>query len=523
MAQFPNNALASFYGILTIEKVFQVLNAFLQARKIIAGGYDPLKTSIAPNTPYTVTSASGAAKLFGYGSQLHRMMLYHEKGAGGQIPVTAFPLATAIGGAAQEQTITFTTNATSSGSYIFRVGSYLVEDVIQIGVSAGNTPDEIAALLNTAINSNPNLPFTSTVALGVVTCVAKTEDITSDKLLITANQKEADLLPDAMEVNIVKSSAGTGKSDLAGFYSYVSAESSPWNTTFIVPYADEITLDGISNTIGQPNDQSGLYDPRDYRPASCYTVDTAPGEAGLAAAITLADGRELDCANIRIEAPDYPELGYEIASYFTGRMEASAMAQSSRAYTHLSLTELYGPLDITNDWTSYKENGKSYDNRDLARQAGLTVITFLDNVSKIGDVAGFWSPDDNNNKPFTMQVNRWKSWSIQNLYDLYVNGDEQKGRAIVTNAGATLQSENAIDEDILKAGLDQVSSLLGTNAWLYDAAFTIRNTEVIPSDSNPDRFDFKLPCVLSGNNRINLGEVGIDNNPNVVTLTIVQS
>lgn len=526
MASFPDNALASFYGMLTIEKIFGVLNALLQARKLIAGGYDPAKTSIVAGTGYTITSANQAAELFGFGSQLHRMALYQFK-ATGSIPVTAFALPAASGGAAAEKTVTFATNASSSGSYVFRCGSYLTDDVIQIGISSGDTPDTVAALLNTAINANANLPFTSTVAAGVVTLTAKTADVTSESLLVSNNigTDEADLIPDGMTVAIADSVTGAGSSALTTLWSYVAAESTPWNTSIVHPYTATLDLNSASVAIGQPNNQSGQYDPRDYRPASVFSCDTTPGTSGLTAALALAEARPNDCANVRIEAPDYPELGYEISTYMSAIIEASSMTKSgkARAYTHLDLPELFGPVDFTEDWTSYKADGKAYDNRDLASQAGLTVITHKDGVSTIGDVLGFWTPDDNKNAPFRYQVNRWKAWNIQNLYNIYVNGTENKGRPIVFNVAATDQSAGAIDADTLKAGLAKVSSLLGRNAWIYDSEFTIRNTQVNASSVNPDRFDFVLPVILSGNNRINVGEIQIDRDPSVVELTIVQS
>ena len=525
MATFPSNARASFTGMFTIEKIFTVLNAFLQARKLMAGNYDPAKTGIVPSTGYTVTSASGAAKLFGYGSQLHRMMIYHEKGAGGQIPVTLFALPAAVGGAAATKTVTFATAATSSGTYIFRCGSYLSDDIISIGVSVGDDPADIAALLNIAINNKPNLPLTSTVTDEVVTLTAKTLDVTSEDLLVTNNigTDEYKTLPGSMTVTIADGVSGAGKSDLSTLWDYVAAESTAWNTSIVHPYTDTLELDSASNAIGQPTAQTGQYDSRDYRPASVYSVDTTGGESGLTAALALGDGRDEDCANIRIEAPDYPELGYEIACYLSGAVEASSMDESARAYTPLKLPELFGPLDSTEDWTNYKEGGKAYDNRDLAVKAGLSLIQYKDGVANVGDVTGFWKPEDNQNAPFKYQVNRWKAWSIQNLYNIYVNGDENKGRAIVNSVAATDQSSGAIDEDILKAGLAQVTSNLGKNAWIYDADFTIRNTQVNPSSVNPDRFDFILPVILSGNNRINIGEIQIDRDPTVVNLTISQS
>lgn len=524
MATFPNDARASFYGILTIEKIFTVLNAFLQARKLIAGGYDPLKTEVVEGQGYTIISANQAGEIFGFGSQLHRMAIYQFKGAGGGIPLTMFPLAAAAGGAAATKTVTFATDATSAGTYYLRVGSYLIEDLIQIGVSSGDTPDDIAALLVSAVSDNPNLPFTASAALGVVTLTAKTADINSEDLRVTANltEEEAESLPGGMTIAIVDGVTGAGSSDLADLWAYVQAESTAWFTSIVHPYTATTALDAGSVAIGNPNDQTGNYDVRDYRPASVYTCDTTPDEAGLVAALALGNARDNDCANVRLEAPDYPELGYEISTYVSAVMEQSSMSQSSRGYTHLSLPELYGPVDPLLDWTTYKSGGKSYDNRDLAVKAGLTPIVYKDGVAKPGDITGFWKPSDNQNAPFKFQVNRWKAWSIQNLYNIYVNGDDNKGRAIVINAGATNQSEGAIDDDILKAGLAQVTSNLGRNAWIYDSEFTIRNTLVEISTENPDRFNFTIPVVLSGNNRINVGTVQIDRDPSVVTLTIVQ-
>lgn len=524
MASFPGNALASFNGMFTIEKIFAVLNALLQARKLIAGNYDPLKTGIVAGTAYTLISSNQAAELFGFGSQLHRMMIYQEKGAGGQIPVTAFALP-ASGGAAATKTVTFATNASSAGTYIFRAGSYLIEDLVSINVANGDTPTIIAALLNTAINANENLPFTSGVALGVVTLTAKTVDITSESLLVTNNQKteEVELLPDDMTVSIADAVSGTGESSLSELWDYVAAESTPWNTSIVHPYISTGSLDSASLAIGQPNDQSGQYDARDYRPASVFSTDRTPGNAGLVTALALADGRKLDAGNIRLETPDYPELGFEIAVYVSAKIEIASMVNSSRAYTPVLLPDLYGPLDPTEDWTTFKLGGKAYDNRDLAVKAGLTVITHVDGVSQLGDVSGFWKPESNQNAPFKFQVNRWKAWNIQNIYNIYVNGTENKGRAIVFNVAATDQAAGAIDSDLLTSGVALVSSLIGRKAWIFDADFTIRNTQVIPSSSNPDRFDFKIPVVVSGNYRIGVGEIAIDRDPSVITLTIVQS
>ena len=75
--------------------------------------------------------------------------------------------------------------------------------------------------------------------------------------------------------------------------------------------------------------------------------------------------------------------------------------------------------------------------------------------------------------------------------------------------------------DTIKAGLAQVAGVAALFGWIYDAEFTIRNTTVDESDVNPDRFNIVTPIILSGNNRINLGEIQVDRNLQAVDLTLI--
>lgn len=525
MASLPSTARASFKGAYTIESVFAVLSALLQARCVLAGGYDPAKTSIVDGQAYTVLSASQAATLFGYGSQLHRMYIYHYKGSGGAVPTICIPLPAASGGVAEIRTLTFTTNATSSGTYYLRCGSYLSEELISVAVASGATITEIATAVAAAINAVPNLPFSATSSAGVVTLTAKTADITSADLSITLNQRpdEAEDLPGGTTYAFAVTTDGAGKSSLAMLFSYIAAETTPWITSIVHPYVDAADLDTALAAMGNPNDQSGQYNPRDYRPASVYSCDTTAGEAGLTAALALSEDRKEDVANIRLEAPSYPELGYEIAAYVAAVISANSMTRSSSGYTRLSLTALYGPLTPTDDWTTYKSGGKSYDNRDLAVKGGLTPIIYKDGVAKPGDVTGFWRPDDNQNAPFKYQVNRWKIWNFQNIQNVNLNGDTLADRPIVNSASAVRQSEKPIDADIIKATVDLVTGKAAEYGWIYDGAFTVRNTLVEISGDNPDRFDITIPIIVSGNNRIAIAGIEIDRNIDVVDLTLQAS
>ena len=509
------NDIASIKAVSTVEKLFAVLITLLQSKQIIAGNYDPLKTAVVDNEPVNLNSPSEAADLFGFGSQLHRMAIYSFLAVGGNVPITAFPLPAAIGGAAATKTITFAIDVTTAGTYYIRAGSYLTDDLLTVAAAVGATPTEIAALVAEAVTGLPNLPFTAAAALGVVTLTAKTKDVTTDDLSVTINHKESTKLPGGMTAVVANGIAGTGISVLTGLWSYLDDETTPWYTNIVQPYTDTtLALDGALAAIGNPNDQSGLYDAKDYRPAQSFTVDTTGGSAGLAAAIALGDARKnTDVVNCRAEAPDYPELGFEIACYLSGFIALNAVLKSATGYTKVKLSALFGPLDSAEDWTTKTTDGiKGYDNVNAADRAGITSIIYKNGVAQPGDVTTFWHPDDLQNKPFKYVVNQRKIWNVQNITEIYLNSDSLIDAPIVKNVAAVNQSEGAVDADTLKAGLAQIAGVMERFAWIYSAKFTIQNTTVTENEINPDRFDIVTPIIVSGNNRVNNGEVQVDRN-----------
>jgi len=522
-----SQSIASTKGVRTSETSFAVQGKVLPSRKLLAGGFAPAKTAIVAGQKYTAANSVRAAELFGYGSQIHRMAIYHELSSGG-VPMDFLPLPAASGGAAATKTITFATNATSAGTYHFRLGSYLKKEVVSIGVASGATPAVQAAALVAAAALVPNLPFTfaqgSSPNEGVVTATAKTADKTSQSLKITVNAgtDEAKDLPTGTTVTIADGTIGAGLSALTGLADFLASESSPRYTSVVQPYNDTAALDTIKAVVGNPNEATGLYDDLDYRPFTAYNADTTEGDAGLAALIALGAARKLDCANLMIGAPSYPELGYEIAAYVSGLVDKQGVEASATEYTRLTLPELFGPLDLAEDWTVTAPAGThAYANRNAAVTAGITPLIYKDGVVQPGDMTTFWHPDDNQNAPFKYAVNRIKIWNAQ--YNLFaaINSNTLKDRPVVYNAAAVKRSEKAMDADTLRSVIAQVVGIMEEFAWIYQGEWTIKNTTVESDSTNPDRFNFKVPVVVSGNNRVNSGEVQVDRNFDSVNLTIV--
>lgn len=507
----------------TPEAQFLPQSVTLKSRVVLAGNYDPAKTTIAENILQQIVSAADAATKYGLGSELHRMAIYFEKSSNKEIEFYAFPLTAPGGAAAEEFEITFATNASSAGSWYFRIGSYLNADVIQVNVSVADDPTAQAAALAAAITSNGDLPFKASSALGVCTIVAKTKSSSGGDYQITNNigidaigKKESDSAPGGTTVVIASSVSGVGESSLTPLWAKLAQESTKWFTDVITPYDSAAVMDAALAVCGDPNSKTGLYGAPVYKPFNNWTAGNEAGSTGLTNAISLGDSRkEIDPCNVRCELPDSPEIGFEAASYVMGAVAKRAQENAALGYTSLSLPELYGPIDPDEDWTNESSN------RDLAVDAGITPIAFLTGQGKPFDVTSFWHPTTSEvNAPFKFVVNQRKIWNVANAVKTYQNSSEIQDRPTVSSVAATEFQANAIDTDTVKSSLRLLAEQWGQKAWLYISTFTIVNLTVVEDSENSDKYIIYVPIITSGNLRQKEADVAVTRNIAAATVVI---
>ena len=206
-----------------------------------------------------------------------------------------------------------------------------------------------------------------------------------------------------------------------------------------------------------------------------------------------------------------------------GLIALKRIVNPSASYEGLQLVDLYGPLVPSDDWTinTGDPEVKPYQNLNAAAIAGLTPIVYKDKIPTLGDVSTFWHPDDNQNAPFKYVCNQTKIWNLQLNYSAFLNSEDLKRRPIVNNVAATKQSAGAMDTDTIRAGLSQVAGNAETDALIFDAEFTINNTQVTIDDTNPDRINAVIPSLISGNYRIGDGLIEVDRNTNLVGITVI--
>lgn len=154
-----------------------LVDAFEDRRCIIFGQTGPggAAVSEALNLNLHIATDAQLQALFGT-SDLYWKILAWRNGAqvsdGGILPALDVVSIDAGGGAtAAESTITFTDPATADGSYTVSIVDEK-EFTVTIPVTNGDDDTDVAAALNTAIGLLTDAPFSSSVALGVVTILA---------------------------------------------------------------------------------------------------------------------------------------------------------------------------------------------------------------------------------------------------------------------------------------------------------------------------------------------------------------
>jgi phage tail sheath gpL-like len=514
MAEIAQNSRASANGTGTRNVNFVPVSQALQSRICLALGYDAAKTLVVDNVLTLLTSKEDAADRFGFGSEIHRAMIQQERAQENSLEVWALPLPAAVAGAAATGTITFAVNASSSGVHSFYIGG----ELITVTVATNDDPTTQGDALVAAITAAPDLPVTAVNAVGVVTLTAKWLDSISDDITIKYNLLESQVnnAPGATTVVIVAMASGAGTSDITAALQAI-IDSGKWFTDVIFPYNDTVTFDEIESVVGDPQTFTGLYGKLDYRPFTSWSANVEPGSTGLTNAVAIGDARKSDAANDYIQAPDYIETPFEIASYVCGKVAARANNNAASHYEGISASDLFGPEDSssTSDWAS------SYTSRDTALKAGLSVLYLKDGSVVLGDIASFFHPDGIANPAYLFEVNKRKTWNVAK--DLKDDKDDpsRQGSVIVEAAEAATDQPKATDTDIELARIVTLSDQWASRGLLYNSKFTKQNSTVEINTQNPDRFDRKTRIILSGNTRIIDDTVLVDRNITIANLVII--
>jgi phage tail sheath gpL-like len=198
-----------------------------------------------PDTAVSMTSESDAISLFGAGSELHRMVR-RFLAVNTTSPLYAIAVADGYGAVQATGTVTVTGTATSGGS----IRVFVADEFVDVGFVTGDTPTDIAADLEIAVNSKTHWPCTADANAGVLTLTAKQPGERGN-----FTRYFAQVLPTTAGVSAtpVASSAMTGGS-VADSNATALATISPERYYYIVSAAQDSTQ--LSALLSQVNTQA---------------------------------------------------------------------------------------------------------------------------------------------------------------------------------------------------------------------------------------------------------------------------
>lgn len=213
-------------------------------------GYANSDATIKTESLVLAPSADYVRQICGPGSQLARMVdAYRKTDTFGELYIIAVP---EPAGAAATVTLTVTGAATESGT----INVYIGRTRVQAAVVNGDDVTAVAGAINAAINADPTLPFTSSVAASVVTLTARHKGLCGNELPVTLNYYGfggGEVLPAGIQIAIATGAAGTGAPVLTGTIAAMADE--PFD--FIGhPFSDAASVNTISTEM---NDTSGRW------------------------------------------------------------------------------------------------------------------------------------------------------------------------------------------------------------------------------------------------------------------------
>lgn len=180
-------ASKNFIEMAGVKKSLSSL--FIPPTGLIVGMYDEAKTATVDYVPVKVNSADHVALLAGFGSHAHRQALKFPPAVflqGGGVYWLPIPQET---GTPATANVTFTGDATSSGTFAFLIAG----ERIEVAVADGDEDGDIAAAFDAAVAAKPELPVTSTATDNVCAVTCKFDGTPGNQILIVINPEgEAD-------------------------------------------------------------------------------------------------------------------------------------------------------------------------------------------------------------------------------------------------------------------------------------------------------------------------------------------
>ena len=470
-------AVARAVAIKTQYKKVLPANVTLlpQRLAIVGQGSDNAVYSL---TKRRVTSAFEVGSLYGYGSPLHLSALevLPANGDGvGAIPVTIYPMASAVGAVESISIITPSGTVTKSGAYTVKISATASK---QFTVLVGDSVASINAKMATALNAVLSMPMVSSDLGTAVELKAKWSGVSSNGLSVSVE----------------------GPSDTGITFAIAQPAGGLINPDVSVPLAqmgdiwDSMVLncldplDIVALTAYQEFGE-GRWGALTRRP---LVVFTGTNESDVSVASAIPETRKLDRVNAYLVAPGCENLPLQIAAACLSRIIVSANSRPANDYGSLTVPRLTAGTDAQ-QW--------DYPTRDLAVTSGCSTTTLRVGVVTLSDVVTFYHPDGEEPPAYRYVVDIVKLQNVIHSTDRIFETREWDGVPLIPDGQASVEPtakhpHNAVSE--VGTMLDGLGSL----ALISDPSTAKKLTVAQIDPSNPKRLDIVIQVQLSNNANI---------------------
>lgn len=224
---------------------------YIPEKVLIVGQYDQAKTAVEEYEVFRGYTAEDFATQFGYGSEIHRQAIRILEPLGGfSENLYAVAVAEPAGAVAARGTVTFTGDATASGTWYIDVAG----ETYQVNVASGDTKNEQAAAFVAAVTADIKAPVTAAVGGSgsehIITITAKTKGVVGNDIGVRLNPQgvsQSSNNPDGTTITLSGEYLADGSGDIDVEDVFVNTDGSDrlgdtWYTFITCPVRDATNL-----------------------------------------------------------------------------------------------------------------------------------------------------------------------------------------------------------------------------------------------------------------------------------------
>ena len=488
----------------------------LERKPILFGAFNPALTGISANDIYTVNSPEHAGALFGFGYELHRMVLTFFKNWNGS-SIDVIPVAE--GSSAAAGAIIYSGTVEKSGT----LRLYVSSDSVPVSVVKNDAPATVATLVAAAINADHNLPVTAAVDSEVTTKVnltAKSKGLNGNKISVAHCLGFQEEMPSGLSAEVTAMADGAGVSNISDAVDALGTGTNQNQNYYTGGVAcsgmDSDSLDILSVYNGEVGENpTGNHDGEVSRFFQFINAYTDAGSGNLTTLQGVTALRKEDNTNCCVYVPGSATHPVEIACAVLGQRELMAIDRPESTIVDVILKGVM-PGSDTDDF-----NGNSNLNTQCVKQ-GISTVRKDGTYTRMQDLVSFYRPDS-----VSVSSNIWRSLRhqavSQNITEACKKRFSLEKWKNITIVQDTSRVTNETAKEKAREKGDVISELISlarsfeSLGWLYSSDFTISKLTKSPDDYVSVRtggkgFNYKLPIIYSGEGGIISGEIWADAN-----------